>query len=239
LSKAYALLTNFSPNYEKLTYELPLAGNALPARYNATIQLLLGLRVLRIEDEKLMVDSRYVVHARNVLANRRGTSEEELARALLAQRKLGEQAEIAVLEYERRRLASLGRADDARLARRISQLDVGAGYDIESFDGAGASFDYDRFIEVKASYEDRLRFHFTENEYRVAKRLGQRYWIYFVGDFRQNSADLVRPIMIRDPANRLQQMEQLSIQPADYLITQRASLQLRAAGGDVCPGFDL
>jgi len=61
-------------------------------------------------------------------------SNQELDEALQTNLKLADQAEEAILEYERSRLKSINCHAEASLMRRISQLNVKAGYDIESFD---------------------------------------------------------------------------------------------------------
>ncbi|MBK9767471.1 MAG: DUF3883 domain-containing protein [Chloracidobacterium sp.] len=58
----------------------------------------------------------------------------------------GEEAEIFVEEYERKRLVT---HPDLRKIERISMYDTGAGYDIVSFDDLD-SHETDRFIEVKS-----------------------------------------------------------------------------------------
>ena len=230
-SRARDLFLTFNPNYSKITYELSLIENPLPIRYKSTIHLLRVLNVLNKDKEQLMVVPEYVVHVRELLANRYVISEEQLDQALQANRKLGIQAEEAVVEYERKRLKILGRKAETELVRRVSQLDAGAGYDIESFDGRKPSFEYDRFIEVKASQGSDLRFFWSANERRAAEEKGDRYWIYFVGGFSKNKTDEITPIMIQNPAKRLSQLSQLSVEVATYFITQCDKLLL----DPICP----
>ena len=78
-------------------------------------------------------------------------------------------------------MLGLGHAVEAHCVRRISNVRVNAGYDIESFDGPSPPVAYDRFIEVKGAKSDKLRFFWSDNEIKVAKKLGKRYWIYFQG----------------------------------------------------------
>lgn len=76
---------------------------------------------------------------------KRTMSLEQLKKHLEENAIAGEKAEQFVLSYERRRLG--GKA--ASKVKIISSIDVGAGYDIVSFNGTTSS-EYDRFIEVKA-----------------------------------------------------------------------------------------
>ena len=237
--RARDLFQSFSPNYSEVTYELRVAENPLPVRYSCAVYLLRNLGVLAEVDGVLRVAPEYVASVVQLLADRGGTREDDLTEALDARRKLGARAEEAVLQFERNRLDSLGCSAEATLVRRISQLNVGAGYDIESFDGDRPLFDYDRFIEVKASRRARLRFYWTANERRAAERLGERYWIYFVGGFRSAQGDQIEPIMIRDPADRLHRIPGLRLEIAVSRVTQKAPLDLQPIGGGQVGGFAL
>ncbi len=233
------MFLSFSPNYSKITYELSLIENPLPVRHNSTIHLLRVLKVLVEADGKLIVAPRYVAHVNQLLADRRRMSEKLLDQALQANQKLGMQAEKAVVEYERKRLRALGRNAEAELVRRISQLDIGAGYDIESFDGDKPFFDCDRFIEVKASQKSELRFFWSANECRTAQKKGDKYWIYFVGRFGQSKPNEITPIMIQNPVKRLSQISQLSVDVATYIITQCNDLPLNPISHKNVKGFVL
>lgn len=222
-----SLLLSFSPNYSRITYELILAEDLPQNRYNAAVHLLLILGILSKEDGKLIVDPKYVQHVRQLRAIIKGVSEQELEQALQLNLKLSDLAEEAVLEYERERLKSIGRNAESELLRRISKLKVEAGYDIESFDGDKPLFDYDRFIEVKASYENVLRFFWSDNEHRVAREKGDKYWIYFVGGLSSTKAKSIVPILIQNPIKRLGQVSEIDIKVATYLIEQNKEIPLK------------
>lgn len=219
--RARDLFLTFSPNYSKITYELSLFDKPLPQRCRPLAHLLRELGVVLEDSGSLIVAPLYVASVAQLLADRHGTSDEELGQALLLNRKLGAQAEEMVVDYERKRLKALGRGAEAKLVRKISHLDVGAGYDIESFDGINPLFDYDRFIEVKASRNPELRFYWTSNERRVAEKLGKKYWIYFVGNLRGEKPTSIAPIMIQDPSTRLSQLSHLRVEVSTYIITQQ------------------
>jgi len=231
-SRARDLFLSFSPNYYEITYELSLIDNPPALRHNSIIQILKTLNVLVESDFKLVVTPGYVAFVNQLLADRRGISEKQLDQALLANRQLSTQAEEAVLQFERKRLRGLGRNAEAELVRKISQLNIGAGYDIESFDGDKPLFDYDRFIEVKASQGSELHFFWSANERRVAEEKGGNYWIYFVSSFRRGNSDKIVPIMIRNPAKQLSLIKQVNVGIATYIITQCGDLPLNL----ICQG---
>jgi hypothetical protein len=238
-SRARDLFLSFTPNYTKITYELSPLEKALPVRYNSTISLLKALGVLCNEEEKLFVAARYVAAVNELRSEIGGMTVEQLDQALRTNLKLSRQAEEAVREYERRRLKLMGRKAEAELVRVISQLNTEAGYDVESFDGDKPLFDYDRFIEVKASIEPSLRFFWSANERRVAEVKGDRYWIYFVGEFRPNARNEITPILIQNPASRLRGLPCLNIEAATYIISQSADLPLSPISVGGIKGFVL
>lgn len=108
-------------------------------------------------------------------------------------RKLGELAEKYVLDFECRRLER----DDIML---VSEIDYAAGFDIASF-SSNQSKEFDRFIEVK-SYSLKCRFFWSNNEYEVAKQLGDQYFLYLV-DRGQMQDVRYGPEIIQNPAQKL------------------------------------
>jgi hypothetical protein len=237
--RARGVFQYFSPNYAEVTYEISLADHPLPSRFQPAIHLLRRLGVLVDGSGRLTVAPQYVASVVRLLASRRGTTEEDLINALQVNRSVGVQAEEAVASYERKRLSALGRHAEASLVRRISELDVAAGYDIESFDGDKPRVEYDRFIEAKGSQGSQLRFFWTLNERRAAERLGKRYWIYFIRDIGMEEVDHIVPIMIQDPAARLELIGGLRVQVSTYLVTQSADLTLKGIPEQDVPGLVL
>jgi hypothetical protein len=107
---------------------------------------------------------------------RTAMSPEMLQQLLLAAAKNGQLGERHVLEEERRRLKASGHPDLADLVSWTSQKDVGAGFDIHSFNADGS----DRLIEVKSTSGTSKRFYISKNEWKIAQRKGDKYWIYRV-----------------------------------------------------------
>lgn len=106
---------------------------------------------------------------------RRAKSAERLAAELAQQAENGEAAELWVLSFERQRLKDHPFRDQVR---RVSPVDVAAGYDIASFAGA-QSLRHDLFIEVK-SHGARKAFHWSRNEIATALAFGEEYALYLV-----------------------------------------------------------
>ncbi len=129
--------------------------------------------------------------------SRKVLSPEELERIQSAQSKQGMKAEEYVLAFELKRLHG---HPQVQLVRRVSEIDTGAGFDIESFEGL-RSFFPDRFIEVK-SYQGSPRFFWSQGEIAAATELGENYCLYLV-DMEQLQSPDYSPVVIRNPVTEL------------------------------------
>lgn len=101
--------------------------------------------------------------------------------------KLGLLGELIILDYENRKLESLGFPEDKR-AKHIPPLEGDRrGYDIESFNENGESI----YIEVKTTKSDGSReFYFSSRELAVSKKLGDQYFVYRIFNLTKDSYDL-------------------------------------------------
>ena len=136
----------------------------------------------------IQVDKKYVQLVYELTADSKAITEQQLERILMENRKLGTQAENAVVEFEERRLLKLGKNAQAALVKRISTMNSAAGYDIESFNGTSDEIFPNRFIEVKATTGAEIRFYWTNNEKKVAKKKKTEYWIYIMVEFREDQS---------------------------------------------------
>ncbi|MEZ0346049.1 MAG: helicase-related protein [Infirmifilum sp.] len=100
-------------------------------------------------------------------------------------RRIEEEAMRIALEYERRH---------GREPVDVSQSEH---YDIYSVD---PRTNEERFIEVKGHQGSSLLAELTEDEYRVAQQLRERYWLYIVSNIGTGSPRLVA---IRDPLSKM------------------------------------
>lgn len=126
------------------------------------------------------------------------------------QNERGLKAEEFVEAYERRRLPS-----KAESIKRISDIDVTAGYDIISF-SSDSSEQYDRFIEVK-SYVGSEHFFWSENEFDVAKIKGDRYVLCLV-NFERINEEGYEPLFIIDPYKEIFSGKSWLVNTASYRI---------------------
>lgn len=183
-SQTRALLKNFAPAYNRETYRWSSFDSPPLGSEGFLLENLQELGLLTPWGESgqgFEVAREYVDPVATFLSEQDGFSEDRLEEFLRERRELGALAERLVLAHEVARLSALNCDVEALCVRHISKLTVDAGYDIESFDGPTPSTHYDRFIEAKGSRGADLRFIWSENEMKVAERLGPRYWIYFQG----------------------------------------------------------
>lgn len=122
----------------------------------------------------------------------------------------GEKAELFVLSFEKERI---GQPLSERI-KRISEIDVSAGYDIISYNSV-QSCTPDRFIEVKAI--SNTGFFWSKNEYEIAKLKGDTYYLYLVDLGSIGKPEYV-PEMIQDPATNVMTADHWFVEAQSYHI---------------------
>lgn len=198
ITKGIVNIENFKVNHgsENLKFEIkffPLSA-AIFRNLLLTIGKLnydSGIYTIMIENgiEKIL--------SREVTKSKRKINEAELLKSLEAKKMQGELAEKWALEYEIKRLRLTKHNEKIKI---ISKIDVGAGFDIISFENENSGI-YDRFIEVK-SFKGIPQFFWTKNESEVASIKGNNYFIYLV-DIDMILSDKYEPIIIQNPHIKL------------------------------------
>lgn len=140
---------------------------------------------------------------------------EQLKRQQEEQSKRGLEAEEFVLKYEQKRLPSL-----ATRIKRISDFDVGAGYDIASFSDENAGV-YNRFIEVK-TYIGSPHFYWSDNEADVAKLKKDAYILCLV-DYSKMSDPSYVPDFIPNPYDEVFTTNNWLVSTSSYRIDKISS----------------
>ena len=124
-----------------------------------------------------------------------GISPDELIDQSQRRVDIGNDAEVAVLMYERETV----RADLVHRVVHVARKNSGAGFDIasvRSIDGQTARL---RLIEVKAVSPRTLEFTLSSNEHRVAMENGDSYYLYLV-PIRNGVPDIESLMIIQGPA---------------------------------------
>lgn len=140
-------------------------------------------------------------------------TQKELLEKLKKQQHDGDIAEQFVMKYEEARLGN----NPALKPKRISLIDVSAGYDIASYKSEQSTA-YDRFIEVK-SFWGKPHFFWSQNERLVARAYREKYCLFLVNmkEISKEENDYV-PIVIEDPFNEIREDEWI-MEPDSYKVT--------------------
>jgi hypothetical protein len=126
--------------------------------------------------------------------NAHGTANPHFERLAQDRIRLGKAAELAALEWERRRV---GPEWSDRVVH-VSGRYPAACFDIQSVTLAGAQTE-PRFIEVKAVAADSLEFHWSHSEVEAAHLLADRYFLYLVPIQPAGVPDVTAIQLIQNP----------------------------------------
>lgn len=166
-----------------------------------------------VQETKFYVSPKYdTLVAKYCKTQRKLLSLEQLKKQLENNEIAGEKAELFVLEYEKKRLGNPKNS----LVKRISEIDVSAGYDIVSFNSECSEIP-DRYIEVKAVSTS--GFYWSKNEYEVAKLFGEKYFIYLVSLSHIDDEGYVPEIII-NPAVTIMNNGDWIVEPQSYHISK-------------------
>ena len=126
---------------------------------------------------------------------RKTISLDELKKQLKEQEVHGEEAEIFVVNYEKKRLNNKDGIE------WIAPYDVRAGFDILSFHSQNDS-EHNRFIEVKSYTGKKPYFYWTKNEMKKARDIQEDYLVYLVCRDKIKENDYC-PIIICNPIENI------------------------------------
>lgn len=237
--KSRELFDYFLLDQKSEQYEFSKIDESLPTSLIEMVQLFKHLGILDESEFVIIVKRAYSQLVYELTADSKALAELELERILAENRKLGAKAENAVVEFEKRRLRKLGRNIQAELVKRISTVNVGAGYDVESFDGVSDEVFPNRFIEVKATRGYQLRFYWTRNEKDVASKKKKQYWIYAMVEFKEDKPNECLPIVIQDPNRKIPKHSSLSMEAHTFLITEIGNIEVEEKALDEVKWYSL
>ena len=203
-------------NYDSVSDMYYLKNEMLELSYSTIRNMLASqgfFNIIRINQAaKFYINPQYEsLVARHCREKSHQMSLKQLEDRLKRNKEVGEKAELYVLEYERHRLGSPLNSK----IKRISEIDVSAGYDIVSFQTA-TSNEPDCFIEVKAISAD-FGFYWSKNEYETAKLKGDSYFLYLVQLSKTNDSDY-SPTIIQNPVQSIMDSDLWYIESQSYYI---------------------
>lgn len=209
---AHKLILKFEPVSNQFEYS--------PTRSERFIEsnvrnLLISLDIIRYDRNReiyMVEPNDYEEAFKSSLSGHRKLSLKALKAIQDRKELIGAKAEVIALEYEKVRLAKSPELVSKIL--HIAEIDVAAGYDIDSFEGAD---NIKRLIEVKAVSPFDFGFEWSANEARVAEMLKDRYFLYLlpVVNGLPNIADA---IFIQNPAHRIMNGKDWIVETAGYSI---------------------
>lgn len=223
VSETTGIIRQFKRAYKSRTYlwtssdDPPLDGDP------SYIGLLGQTGLLERNGRRLRVAPPYVRLVAQLLGSEAKTMTlAQLATKLKAASEIGEIAEEIAFKFEKERLSRNGHTIESECVELRSELDVGAGYDIASFNGRNNKLVFDRFIEVKGSAGDHVEFYWSRNEVEKAKDLGKRYWIYFVGGVNRETRKSKRePALIRSPYPKIFKGSEYDVTTEQYWVSMK------------------
>ena len=128
-------------------------------------------------------------------------TQKQLEAILAEQKRIGDLAEGFTVEYEKKRLRKKKLNSESKKVQKISTKYVNKGYDVESFSKKGKEANL--FIEVKGRKWDLTSFIISINEIKTAKRLGEKYAIYFWNNVGSENPPKEPLKIINDPFRKL------------------------------------
>jgi uncharacterized protein DUF3883 len=154
----------------------------------------LRLVAYRAGDDSYQLEDRGIELYVWAKATARPGSREQHEKCARRREKLGFDAELAALEFERRRVGT----ENAFQVEHISATNPFASYDIKSRTLDGDQV-ITRYIEVKACPAHSCQFYWTASELDVARLLGSRYFLYLLPVAAGSGFDLDRMLIVQDP----------------------------------------
>jgi hypothetical protein len=221
---ARTLLGLFRKRGTKREFGMDMTDPRITDAMRRLIALLRRLGMFSIVGTSAVVLNEHAALASALRVQRRMTLA-ELEAILQMRREQGQAAELWVLEYERMRLRNAGCEVEARAVSIVSDTDVAAGYDIESFNGTSEDLSPDRFIEVKSTAGGALVFIWSQNEYAKSREFGDRYWIYHLRSFVPGAVTAPNLVMIRNPYE-LCRLGEITLSAASYQAEVQSSGRL-------------
>jgi hypothetical protein len=204
-------------SYDIIYKSLQISNSAFGLKFSNFKQLLIDFGAIKthptVEINSYIINSRYKkLFDKTVLPEikKRKIGIEAFKKAMELQQIYGEEAEKFVVEFENKRLYY------KKDINWVAQYIVNEGYDVASYDNPSDDLQ-NRFIEVKSYDGDIPYFFWSRNEYNVAKRKKEQYWIYLVNRKKINNNGY-EPQMEQNPFEGILKNDDWDKQVDKYII---------------------
>lgn len=172
---AFSFINKVEIRYDEAVAKYYTKRNFIGLDLSGLLMLLSGMGIIQFKDNNIyFLDSILKKSLDKVNTNQRKTSLLELKEQLTIQEQLGNDAEIAAFELEKKNLLL---KNIMKIPERVSIFDVTVGYDIASYMTIDSDVP-DKFIEVKSCADESMRFYISRNELETAKKKGMNYYLY-------------------------------------------------------------
>lgn len=172
------------------------------------VEILIQLGILSKVNTVWKINSNYIEHVsklqhlQKTYGKNKVITQVQLDNLVKEQKEIGDRGEELSMAYEVQRLKQQGMLREASRVVQISINNVSAGYDIASFKEKSISLAHNFFIEVKTRKRNINSFIISANEIQTAKRLREKYAIYFWCGLEYHNP--VKPTyIIVDPVTKL------------------------------------
>jgi hypothetical protein len=218
----------FEKSEKKETFTWSAVDGQPFGKYHWIVPYLEQLDLLWRRKQNLTVRKEYTTAVAEFISEPKGWTEKQHFEYMMEKKELGDLAEDLIRKWEVERLENAGHAVEAHCVKLISKLDVGAGFDIKSFNGKSKGMHFNRFIEVKGSKGPGMRFFWSENEMKVAKDLGDKYWIYYQGGVKvETGTALYEPILYKNPLVSIKADSKLTVRENGVVVEGKVPAKTR------------
>jgi hypothetical protein len=174
--EAFSIINEMDIHYGEREAQYYTKRNFISLDLSGLLMLLDGMGFVKVKNKHIYFLDKSLLINDKVKNKRRITSLLELKEQLDKQEQLGNEAEIAAIEFEKG-ILSLNSIDKA--PERVSLYDASAGYDIVSYMASDSNVP-DKFIEVKSCADESLQFYISKNELETAKSKRNHYFLYLL-----------------------------------------------------------
>ena len=210
-------LENFSASNEKYIFEPQISENL---KFSNLRNLLIELEFISYDpsERNYEITEKYIPLFMGTIKEHQ-ISPEKLKNIIEAQDRIGKNAELEIVAYEKSRLSD--REDLVRAIEHKSLEDVTAGYDIRSFTICEDSAVIERLIEVKAISKFEKKFYMTRNEIEISRKNGLNYYLYLLPVIGKDKFDLANLIIIQYPSSNIFDSNEWVVESEQFSIMKK------------------